>query len=48
MKFVHPFLPGRAEDAWPAAGALSATAIFLGTKGHTDHVQMETSPILFI
>ena len=30
MKFVHPISLERAEGAYPAAGALSATAIYLG------------------
>jgi hypothetical protein len=30
MKFVHPISLERAEDAYPAAGTFSATAIYLG------------------
>jgi len=31
MKFVHPISLERAEGAYPAAGALSATAMYLAT-----------------
>jgi hypothetical protein len=31
MKFVHPIFTGATEDTYPAAGAFSATAMYLTT-----------------